>query len=534
MKTFNEWLVANGFDPEAVSEQQKIPLQAAWRAEQAGDQKPQNPQAAATAGVHAAGVVTVGGAGGGSAATFGRSNSTPTAADDTFATTMAAIEKENARRDHIRASTLRWCQANIGDTGRASQLRTMCEAAVQDESMTAQKWELEVLRWDRGAGPHIYSPQKQNVTDDVLSAALCQAAGMKTIESEFDAKTLEVAHKQFKGGIGLQELLGTCAKANGWRGDSVKRDLRGAARAAFADGPMAVGPSTLSVSGILSNTANKFVREAWMFVEDVYSRISAKRSVSDFKAITTYSLTGDLTYDKLAPGGEIKHGTLGNETYTNQADTYAKLLGIDRRDYINDDLGAFAQVGRRLGRGGRLKVNDVFWTEFLDNSTFFTSGRGNYDDGTDTAFGNDGLVAADVIWKAMTDPDGKPLGHRGAILLVPPASRIPALRLMSSQSFAAADEEGTDNPWAGMFRVESSVYMANSSYTGYSAKAWFILCDPNDIPVVEIAYLNGQEMPIIETADMDFDRLGTAMRGYHDFGVSLQEYRGGLKLKGEA
>jgi hypothetical protein len=24
------------------------------------------------------------------------------------------------------------------------------------------------------------------------------------------------------------------------------------------------------------------------------------------------------------------------------------------------------------------------------------------------------------------------------------------------------------------------------------------------------------------------------MRGYHDFGVSLQEYRGGLKLKGEA
>jgi hypothetical protein len=24
------------------------------------------------------------------------------------------------------------------------------------------------------------------------------------------------------------------------------------------------------------------------------------------------------------------------------------------------------------------------------------------------------------------------------------------------------------------------------------------------------------------------------MRGFHDFGVNLQEYRGGLKLKGEA
>jgi hypothetical protein len=531
--TFNEWLAANGFDAEAVlaSEKQKLTLQAAWRAEQAADQRPQNPQAAATAGTHAVGVTVAGAAAAG--ATFTAARPAQPAAGG-FADTMAAIERENQRREHIQASTLRWCQANIGDSARAAQLRAMCDAAVQDESMTPQKWEVEVMRWDRGAGPHIYSPQKQQVTDDVMTAALCQAAGMKTLEKEFDTKTLEVAHKQFRGGIGLQEFLGACAKANGWRGESVKRDLRGAMRAAGGYGPMAVGPSTLSVSDILSNTANKFVREAFMFVEDTYARISAKRSVSDFKAITTYSLTGDLTYDKVAPGGEIKHGTLGDESYTNQADTYAKLLGIDRRDWINDDLGAFATVGRRLGRGGRLKINDVFWTEFLDNSTFFTSGRGNYDDGTDTAFSNDGLTAADVIWRAMTDPDGKPMGHMAKILLVPPGHRIAAQRLMSSQSFAVADEAGTDNPWAGMFRVESSVYLSNSSYTGYSALAWYMLCDPNDIPVIEIAYLNGQEMPTIETADMDFDRLGVAMRGFHDFGVNLQEYRGGLKLKGEA
>ena len=30
--TFNEWLVANGFDPETLSDQQRPALQAAWRA----------------------------------------------------------------------------------------------------------------------------------------------------------------------------------------------------------------------------------------------------------------------------------------------------------------------------------------------------------------------------------------------------------------------------------------------------------------------------------------------------------------------
>ncbi|MBU0639071.1 MAG: hypothetical protein KKB50_09420, partial [Planctomycetes bacterium] len=46
---------------------------------------------------------------------------------------------------------------------------------------------------------------------------------------------------------------------------------------------------------------------------------------------------------------------------------------------------------------------------------------------------------------------------------------------------------------------------------------------PTDLPVIEVAFLNGQESPTIETADADFNVLGIQMRGYHDFGVALQE-----------
>ena len=90
------------------------------------------------------------------------------------------------------------------------------------------------------------------------------------------------------------------------------------------------------------------------------------------------------------------------------------------------------------------------------------------------------------------------------------------------------------NPHQGKFRVEVSRYLGNAKYTGNSQKAWYLLADPNDLPVIEVAFLNGNESPTIESAEADFNVLGVQMRGYHDFGVALQDPRGGVKSKGEA
>ena len=82
--------------------------------------------------------------------------------------------------------------------------------------------------------------------------------------------------------------------------------------------------------------------------------------------------------------------------------------------------------------------------------------------------------------------------------------------------------------------MEVSRYLSISQYTGYSSKAWYLLAEPTDLPVIEVAFLNGQEAPTIETAEADFNVLGMQLRGFHDFGVSLVEHRGGVKATGEA
>jgi phage major head subunit gpT-like protein len=282
--------------------------------------------------------------------------------------------------------------------------------------------------------------------------------------------------------------------------------------------------------------ANKFLLEGFFAVERTWRNICAVRNVSDFKTVTSYRLIGKDQYEQIPPGGELKHGTLGNETYTNKADTYGLLLSIDRRDVINDDLGAITTVPRKLGRGSGLKINDVFWATFMKNSTFFTADNKNYLTGADTALTIDGLTKAEVAFMDLTDSDGKPIGIMPSILLVPTSLSAMATQLYKSielRDTTSSTKYPIANPHQGKFRAEVSRYLTNSRYTGNSSKAWYLLADPSDVPVIEVAFLNGQEPPTIETAEADFSVLGVQLRGYHDFGCNLQENRAGVKSKGE-
>ncbi|MEX2388786.1 MAG: hypothetical protein WD534_12985 [Phycisphaeraceae bacterium] len=412
-----------------------------------------------------------------------------------------------------------------------------------EEGWSSDKAELEVLRASRpkvtGGGAPAMHAIDSHVDGSVLEAACMLTAGLSQPEKVFEEKTLDAAQRRFRGGIGLQELLLEAAWANGYSGRNF-RASREVLRYAFngqLPGVQASSFSTLDIGGILSNVANKFLLEGFFSVERTWRNICSVRNVSDFKTVTSYRLIGTDQYEKVAPGGELKHGTLGEETYANRADTYGLLLSVDRRDIINDDLGAITTVPRKLGRGSGLKINDVFWTEFLDNGTFFAAGNNNYLDGADTKLSIDGLTKAEVAFLDQVDSDGKPIGVMPAMALVP--TSLSAIGTTLWKSLEVRDPGSSTkypiaNPHAGKFRVEVSRYLANSIYSGASDKAWYLLAEPNDLSVIEVAFLNGQESPTIETAEADFNVLGVQMRGYHDFGVAKQDPRGGTKSKGEA
>ena len=429
----------------------------------------------------------------------------------------------------------------VTETKRLTAIRKICgskhpeiEEKAITEGWTTDKCELEVLRASRPKAPAIHIVDYA-MGNQVLEAACLLTAKLGRVEELYDEQTLDAADKRFRGGIGLQELLLEAAWANGFTGRNF-RDHRSVLRFAFGHDIQA-GLSTVDIGGILSNVTNKFLLEGFFSVERTWRNVCAVRNVSDFKTVTSYRLIGKDQYEQVAPGGELKHGTLGEQSYSNKADTYGLLLSIDRRDIINDDLGAITTVPRKLGRGSGLKINSVFWTTFLSNADFFKAANNNYLEGADTALGIDGLTKAEETFLNQVDADNNPIGIMPAILLVPTALSAMGTMLFKSLEFrdtTANSKNPTANPHMGKFRPEVSRYLANKNFPGFSAKAWYLLADPNDLAVIEVAFLNGQESPTIETTEADFNVLGVQMRGYHDFGVALQEPRGGIKSKGEA
>jgi phage major head subunit gpT-like protein len=210
------------------------------------------------------------------------------------------------------------------------------------------------------------------------------------------------------------------------------------------------------------------------------------------------------------------------------------MFAISRSDIINDDLNAITQIPTELGMGANDAFNQIFWTEFLDNSSFFASGNANVSTVTGT-LDLVGMGEAEVIFMAQTKPNGTPLGLMPSILLVPTTLRNKALTLMNSAQLidgSSTAAQGSTNIYQGRYSVVSSPYMENTAYAGYSAAAWYLLANPQRLATIEAAFLNGRESPTVETAEADFNVLGVQMRAYHDFGVNLQEYRAGVRADG--
>lgn len=361
-------------------------------------------------------------------------------------------------------------------------------------------------------------------SQEILAAGLCLTGNLGDPEDHFEDAVLELAHRRYKG-LGVQETILRAAQANGYPYSSIRADYGGALRAAF---------STTQLGGILSNVANKFLLEGFNRVEQSWREIARIKPVKDFKPVESYRLIANARFEKVAPGGELKHGTMSEERFGNQADTYGHMLSIPRQDILNDDLGALTVAPGVLGRGAGMSLVENFWSEFTDNAGFFTSGNQCLVSGADTALTIDGLTKAEIAFNRKTESDGKPLGIAPAILLVPTTLGVAASQLMSSLEIR--DNLGgpypTANPHVGKFRIVKSVWLNATSNANADSHAWYLLADPRDMATVEVVFLNGQETPIIEEAKMDFAILGVQMRGYYDYGVRKQDPRGGTKMAG--
>lgn len=524
MKSFEEWVASLGIDLAALNETDRAALTLAYDA----TQSPASPPMAA------APVTTP----------VAASSPMPPKEDDAVVT---ARMRKQASEDLL--ASMRKTQADEHRRIAAVEAMTVGHPTIRataiEKAWSPLETENAVLKANaiaRAPSNHSRGGSREMSTK-ILEAAVCMTRKIPGHEKQFDDQTLQAAHDQFRHGIGLQQLLLQAAASNGYSANHGERigtsNLRAVLRAAFPQ-EMQAGFSTVSLPGIFSNVANKELLAGYEEEDTTWKEIATIKSVSDFKTVTSYRMLDDMEYEQLGPAGQIKHGSLGEESYTRQANTFAKMFVLTRTDIINDDMSALDDLRNRIGRGAGKKLNKVFWTEFLsDASTFWTTARTNYIEGATTNLGTDGvgLGLGVKAFRKMTTPsaDGQKhgAGGRPEILLVPPELEAIAETLYRNTNLGTVANSSA-NIYANKYRPVIAWQLSDSSYTGYSTTAWYLLSNPRYLAPITVSFLNGTEAPTVESAEADFSTLGIQFRGYHDFGCDQAEYLAGVKSKGAA
>ena len=317
--------------------------------------------------------------------------------------------------------------------------------------------------------------------------------------------------------------------------------------------------STLSLPAALSNVMNKFILDGYLSVDPndcdpaggvAWRNFTRVSSVQDFKPHYRIRLVPTLLLQRLLKGGEIQHGTVGEQSYTITADTKAIMLGITRKDLINDDQSVLSTLPTHFGVGAAESIaNDIYAcllgalqsdasTAFYTTTAITTVGNLMKPNKTVSAgLSFTTLEAARARHGTQTKPNGQPAGLLGKILLVSPVNAGLAKQLCEADTLIGAVSgyaRGTPaaNTLRGLQRPVSSAYLANGALdvTGAAVSAtstdWHLLTAATaNAYAIEVGFLNGTEIPVVERAEADFSRLGISFRAFLDYGVAMGEPR---------
>lgn len=325
-------------------------------------------------------------------------------------------------------------------------------------------------------------------------------------------------------GLGLLDMARMILDASGIKTQGMnKREI---ARIALGlTGVRAGGMySTGDFTGLLSNTFNKRLRQAYDLQTRTYSPFVRQTSTSDFKTMYRNQL-GDTTFEAVLEQGEYKSTTLSESVESYKVAKYGRKILIDWEAIVNDDMSAFDRIPSIMAGAAVQKQSDLVYAiltgnpAMADGTALFHADHGNLT-GTGTAISVASLGIGRALIRKQKSLAKQPLNLAPKYLVVGPDQEQLALQY-TSQNYVST--KGSDiNVWAGLLQP-----IVENRLTG---TAWFLACDPSMIDTIEQAFLDGEELYTEER--IAFDKDGYEFKARMVTGVKAIDHRGLYKNAG--
>lgn len=288
--------------------------------------------------------------------------------------------------------------------------------------------------------------------------------------------------------------------------------------------------TTSDFAMILGEAAGRTLRDAYRSTPAGLKQVARMRTARDFRAQRRLQLSEAQLPEKINEAGEFKRASLTEGAESYRLDTFGRIFGITRQALVNDDVGAFVDMPRRLGQAAAEKEAQLLVDVLTaaagagptmgDGAALFHATHGNLA-GTGGALGNDTLVSARLAMRRQKGPMGRPISVTPKFLIVAPEQETNAERMLAPIAPATTDDA---NPFSGRLTLIVEPRLT-------SASAWYVVADPAEIDGLEYAYLESAPGPQIETRN-GFDVDGVEFRVRMDFGAGFVDWRGWYRNPG--
>lgn len=366
--------------------------------------------------------------------------------------------------------------------------------------------------------------QHANISHGADEADKVRSAMSIAIEHRVNPKTeLKEGAQDFRG-MTMLELGKDCLERAGVK-------TRGMSRVAVAQAALnitrSVGMnSTSDFPVILGNTINRSLRSEYAVQPRTFTGWASQGVAQDFRDMTRAALGDFDDFQEVKEGGEYEYGTVGEEAEKYHVVKYGRLIAYTWEMMINDDLGAFQRIPRKIASAAARKQSDLVYAiltgnpQMSDNTALFHANHNNL--ATAAAIGIDSIGLMRKLFRDQTGIDKKDaLNLTPEYLITGSANEQLALQYTSTNF--TANVAGNVNVWAGLTKpiIEPRI----------KDKAWFFAASPGVIDTVEYSFLEG-EGELFTTQREGFEVDGVEIKARMVFGCKALDFRGLAKNPG--
>lgn len=423
----------------------------------------------------------------------------------------AGITAEAGRRSAIQASFQRFA----GREGMAD-IEAACLADVGISSDEADKRILAQLGRQASPVGQIVTTEDER---DKFRAASVQAILARAAVRDAAGAPVRMDTANPMRGMTLMDMARACLQRAGVNASGM--DRRALVAAAFTQG-------TSDFPVLLENAMYKTLQAGYTVQPDTWTRFCMRGTVGDFRANPRYRVGSLSNLDAKTELGEFRNKTIPDgEKASITASTKGNIINISREAVINDDMGVFIGLANSLGRAAKRTIEADAYALLLSNPvlndglTLFHASHGNYvASGAGAAPSVMTLDAARIAMKSQKDVSGSEYLDMTPAVALAPLSLGNTLKLLNSNEYdpSTTNKFQVANVVRGLFR--DVVDSPRLSGTG-----WYMFADPNEAPVLEVAFLDGIDAPYLEMQN-GWEVDGSAWKVRLDYGVGAIDYRG--------